>query len=97
MLMPSLENICMTIFQRNCSPYASNCIEDILTQDLGCGVSCIGLYADKEHSDITLYTDKALYRERIGLLELAEIGICLFCLFVFLFSFVWILISLFSC
>ena len=87
----------MTIFQRNCSPYASNCIEDILTQDLGCGVSCIGLYADKEHSDITLYTDKALYRERTGLLELAEIGICLFCLFVFLFSFVWILISLFSC
>ena len=55
----------------------SDCSENILTQDLGCGVSCTGLYADKENSDITLYSDKALFNEIHGLLDLTRNGIIL--------------------
>ena len=61
-------------FQPYCTPTASSCIADVSGQDLGCKVSCTGLYADKEHSDLTLYADRVLYQRMKEILTLAEKG-----------------------
>ena len=42
---------------------------------MGCNVSCTGLYADKEHSDLTLYADRVLYQRVKEVLTLAEKGL----------------------
>ena len=63
-----------TYFQPYCTPTASSCVAEVSRQDLGCKVSCTGLYADKEHSDITVYADSALYKQTKEILTLAEKG-----------------------
>ena len=52
----------------------SNCLGNLSSQDLGCGVSCTGLYADEEHLDITLHSDVALAEKISGLLDLTAKG-----------------------
>ena len=64
-----------TFFQPYCTPTASSCVADVSKQDLGCKVSCTGLYADKEHSDLTLYADRVLYQRMKEILTLAERGL----------------------
>ena len=61
-------------FQPYCTPEASSCIKEVSRQDLRCKVSCTGLYADKEHSDLTLYADRVLYQRVKDILTLAEKG-----------------------
>ena len=61
-------------FQPYCTPKASSCVANVSKQDLGCKVSFSGLYADKEHSEITVYADSALYKQTDELLTLAEKG-----------------------
>ena len=62
-------------FQPYCTPKASSCIEEVSRQDLGCKVSCTGLYADKEYSDLTLYADRVLHQRMKEILTLAEKGL----------------------
>ena len=63
------------LFSAYCTPNALACIADVSGQDLGCKVSSTGLYADKEHSDITMYADKALYQHMTEIVALADKGI----------------------